>query len=127
MDSVKLKSLQYGLIGRPDRLVRQGETIIPEEWKSSRTVRPWHLAQMGVYLLLIEEELGAIPPHGFIVCGDGTRHRIDNSEELRAWVLELASAIRSAWVTIAAPISVQPKPGQCRPCGMRVYCVQARL
>ncbi|AMV40235.1 Dna2/Cas4 domain-containing protein [Planctomyces sp. SH-PL62] len=127
MDSVTLKSRRYGLIGRPDRLIRQGGTIIPEEWKSSRTVRPWHLAQMGVYFLLIEEELGVIPPHGFIVCGNGTRHRIDNSEELRAWVLDLASGIRSARAAIAAPIPVQPKAGQCRPCGMRVYCVQARL
>jgi hypothetical protein len=45
---------------------------------------------MGVYFLLVEEELRIRPPYGFIVCGDGTRHRIDNTGELRAWVLDLA-------------------------------------
>jgi hypothetical protein len=45
---------------------------------------------MGCYFLLIEEELRIRPTHGFIACGDGTPHRIDNTEELWAWVLELA-------------------------------------
>ena len=46
------------------------------------------------YFLLIEEELRIRPSHGFIVCGDGTRHRIENDDELRAWVLDLAGQIR---------------------------------
>jgi CRISPR-associated exonuclease Cas4 len=42
---------------------------------------------MGCYFLLIEEELRIRPSHGFIVCGDGTRHKIENTQELRSWVL----------------------------------------
>ena len=94
-------------------------SIIVEEWKSARTLRPWHRAQMGVYFLLVEEELRIRPSHGFIVCGDGTRHRIENTEELRAWVLDLAGQIRAARAAVTKPIPVNPKPGQCRPCGMR--------
>ena len=81
---------------------------------------------MGVYFVLIEEELRIRPAHGFVVLGDGTRHRIENSGELRAWVLDLAGQIRAARAAVTAPIPVCPKPGQCRPCGMRGHCRQAR-
>ena len=64
---------------------------------------------------------------GFIVLGDGSRHQIDNSEELRALVLELAGQILAARATVGVPISVEPKPGQCRPSGQRLKCRQARL
>ena len=127
LDNVTLTSRRYGLTGRVDRLVKTGGTIIPEEWKSARVLRPWHRAQMGVYFLVIEDQLGVRPPHGFIVTGDGTRHRVENDDALRAWVLELAGRIRAARESVAAPIPVTPKPGQCRPCGMRGQCSQARL
>jgi CRISPR-associated exonuclease Cas4 len=80
-----------------------------------------------VDFLLIEDQLNVRPSHDFIVCGDGTRHRIENDETLRAWVLELAACIRSARANVAQPIPVNPVPGQCRPCGMRGHCGQARL
>lgn len=127
LDRVTLTSLRYGLTGRPDRLVTTGRTVIPEEWKSARVLRPWHRIQVGVYFLLIEDQLGGKPSHGFVVLGGGTRHRIENAAELRAEVLELARRIRAAKVKLAEPISVRPVPGQCRPCGMRQHCEQARL
>jgi CRISPR-associated exonuclease Cas4 len=51
---------------------------------------------MAVCFILIEEETGVRPPHGFIVTGDGQRHRINNTPELRAWVLDVADQIRAA-------------------------------
>jgi hypothetical protein len=80
---------------------------------------------MGVYFVLVEEELRIRPTHGFVVLGDGTRHRVENTEELRAWVLDLAGQIRAARPVVDRPIPVDPKPGQCRPCGMRGHCGQA--
>jgi CRISPR-associated exonuclease Cas4 len=126
LDKLTLTSSRLGLTGRPDRLIKTDGTIIVEEWKSSRQLRPWHRAQMGVYFLLIEEELHIRPPYGFLVCGDGTRHQIDNTEELRNWVIELARQIRVERSRIGQPILVDPKPGQCRPCGQRGNCGQAR-
>ena len=76
--------------------------------------------------MLIEEQFGVRPPHGFVVTGDGTRHRVENTEQLRAWVLDLAGQIRAARAAVTVPIPVHPKPGQCRPCGMRGQCGQAR-
>jgi hypothetical protein len=70
LDGVTLTSARLGLTGRPDRLVKTGGTIIPEEWKSSGRVWPNHRIQMGCYFLLIEEEQRVRPPHGFIVLGD---------------------------------------------------------
>jgi CRISPR-associated exonuclease Cas4 len=127
LDRVTLTSRRLGLTGRPDRLIRTGGTIIIEEWKSSRSLRPWHRAQMGVYFVLVEEKLRIRPSHGFVTCGDGTRHRIENTEELRAWVLGVADQIRAARARVRAEIPVNPKPGQCRPCGMRSHCGQARM
>jgi CRISPR-associated exonuclease Cas4 len=39
LDRVTLSSRRYGLSGRPDRLIREGNTVIPEEWKSARQLR----------------------------------------------------------------------------------------
>ena len=75
----------------------------------------------------LEEELRIRPTHGFIVCGDDTRHRIENTAELRAWVLDLAGRIRAARAAVTVPIVVNPAAGQCRPCGMRGHCGQARI
>jgi CRISPR/Cas system-associated exonuclease Cas4 (RecB family) len=127
LDRVTLTSFRLGLTGRPDRLIKTGGTIIIEEWKSARVLRPHHRAQMGVYFLLVEEELRVRPPHGFVVTGNGTRHRVENTEELRAWVLELAGRIRAARANVRQPIPVSPWPGQCRPCGMRGHCSQVRF
>ena len=101
--------------------------VIAEEWKSARTLRPWHRAQMGCYFLLIEEELRVRPTHGFIVLSDGKRHKIENDESLRAWVLDMAGQIRAARREVDQPILVNPKPGQCRSCGQRGNCGQVRL
>jgi hypothetical protein len=68
---------------------------------------------------LIEDQLGVRPPHGVIVCGDGTRHSIENTQEISTSVLEVADQIRAARARITSLIRVNPKPGQCRPCGVR--------
>jgi CRISPR-associated exonuclease Cas4 len=127
LDRVTLTSMRLGLTGRPDRLIKRDGTIIPEEWKSSRKLWPSHKAQMGCYFVLVEEELGIRPPHGFIVLGDGTRHQVENTPELRASVLDIAGQIRAARARVNEPIAVDPRPGQCRRCGMLEHCGQARL
>ena len=82
---------------------------------------------MACYFLLIEEELRVRPTHGFVVLGDGTRQRVENTEELRAWVLGLAGQIRAARARVGEAIPVDPRPGQCCACGQRGNCRQARL
>ena len=126
LDNVILTSRRLGLTGKPDRLVKGGGTVIPEEWKSALKVWPSHLVQIGTYFVLIEDRFKVRPPHGFIVTGDGVRHRIENTPELRAWVLDVGGQIRRARAAVAVPIPVDPRPGQCRKCGQRGNCGQAR-
>jgi CRISPR-associated exonuclease Cas4 len=126
LDRVTLTSRRLGLTGRPDRLIKTDRTIIPEEWKSSRHLRDSHRAQLGVYFLLIEEKFRVRPPYGFVVC-DRIRHRVENTAELRAWVLGLVDQIREARAAVTVPLPVAPTPAQCRSCGQLANCGQPRL
>jgi CRISPR-associated exonuclease Cas4 len=126
LDNVTLFSKRYRLVGRPDRIVQKGGTFIPEEWKSSRRVQPWHEAQLGTYFVLIEETYGVRPPYGVVVTGDGQSHRIENTEELRGRVLAVAEQIRGDRRRLDQEIPVSPRPWQCRVCGQRSQCRQAR-
>ena len=81
--------------------------VITEEWKSSYGVWPSSsCGAPGVYFLLIEDELGVRPTHGFSVCRSGTRHRVDNSEALRTRVLERTDKIKTYRASISVPIAV---------------------
>jgi CRISPR-associated exonuclease Cas4 len=125
LDDVTLYSARYRLSGRPDRIVRAGKAVIPEEWKSAKRLWPGHVAQMGVYFLLIEERYGVRPPYGYVVLGTGRRHRVENDAKLRAWVLELAGKVRAARGRLHRPLPVGPRPALCRSCGQRAICPQS--
>jgi CRISPR-associated exonuclease Cas4 len=60
------------------------------------------------------------------VLGDGTRHKVENTEALRAWVLDLAEQIRATRKVVTIPIAINPTVGQCRGCGQRGNCGQAK-
>lgn len=79
LDNVTLLSARHSLVGRPDRIVRQGNTYIPGEWKSAKWVSRGHEIQLGTYFLLIEERYGVRPPFGFVVLGDGSRMPLANT------------------------------------------------
>lgn len=96
IDTETLRSHRLGLAARPDSVVREGGLRIPVELKSSKRVYRNHRVQLGVQLILIEEIYGERPTHGYIVTGDGVRHRIENTDELRGWVLKEAEELRSA-------------------------------
>jgi CRISPR-associated exonuclease Cas4 len=126
LDNVTIFSKEHLLVGRPDRIVRRGEDLIPEEWKSSKKVEPWHVAQLGTYFILIEEHYGVRPPFGVIVTGDGRRKRIENTEEIRGRVLDVARQVREARRQVELEIAASPERWQCRVCGQRSRCRQAR-
>jgi CRISPR-associated exonuclease Cas4 len=125
LDNVTLFSARHKLVGRPDRIVKQGNTYIPEEWKSSKHVSHGHRLQLGAYFVLIEEKYGVRPPFGFVVLGDGSRVKVANSEQLRSEVLSIAQKIRAHRAKLAEPLPVRQPPNKCRSCGQRVNCTQA--
>ena len=44
LDRLVIRSTRLGLVGRPDRILRDGHSLVIEEWKSSRVVRWSHVA-----------------------------------------------------------------------------------
>ena len=128
LDNVTLFSEKLLLIGRPDRIVREGEFYIPEEWKSSKAKRinQGHKLQLGTYFILIEEEYGVRPPHGFVVLGDGERVKVENTQVLRSEVLRIAGEIREHRRHLREVIRVNQPSWKCRKCGQRPHCSQSR-
>lgn len=125
LDNVTLYSERLKLVGRPDRIVRDGGHLIPEEWKSAKRVNHGHRLQLGCYFLLIEEEYGERPPFGVVVLGDGSRVEVPNTEALRSEVLSIAEKIRERRRAIGEAIPVRQPAWKCRMCGQRKNCGQA--
>ncbi len=68
----------------PDKIVKEGEGLVPEEWKSSKRVSDGHRLQLRTYFwVLVEENYGVRAPHGAVVLGDGSRIVVKNTEALR--------------------------------------------
>lgn len=124
LDNVTLFSERLRLVGRPDRIAREGGHLIPEEWKSARRVSHGHRLQLGAYFLLIEEEYGERPPFVVVVLGDGSRVQVENTEALRCEVLSIAEKIREHRVRLGAEIPVRQPAWRCRMCGQRENCGQ---
>ena len=123
-DSVTLRSEKLGLIGRPDRIVRRGRKIIIEDMKSSNRVYDSHRAQMGVYMLLVEEHYGQRASHAVIVLRDGQRVKIKNTRALRSMVFKAVKGIKKAREDVNKELRATPEPGKCRYCGQREHCNQ---
>lgn len=126
LDDVMLFSERLRLVGRPDRIVRQGGSLIPEEWKSAKRVSHGHRLQLATYFLLIEEQYGERPPFGVVVLGNGSRVEVKNTERLRSEVLSIAERIRAARRALREEIPVRQPAAKCRMCGQRENCGQAR-
>jgi CRISPR-associated exonuclease Cas4 len=125
LDDVTLYSERLKLVGRPDRIVKEGNTYIPEEWKSAKRVSHGHRLQLGAYFILIEEKYGVRPPYGVVVLGDGSRVTVQNTDALRADVLAIAEAIRVRRARLTQPVPVSQPANKCRRCGQRANCSQA--
>lgn len=124
-----LLSRKYGLVGKPDLLLRQqrdgAELLIPVEIKSARQpgqAHEGHLLQLGAYLLLVEENYATAPTFGILRYADGEA-LVAWTPALRAQVLGAADAIRTARKASDVPRS-HDDPHRCRNCGYSHACDQ---
>lgn len=122
-----LLSRKYGLVGKPDLLLRQrrggAELLIPVEVKSARQpehTHEGHILQLGAYLLLVEENYAVVPTFGIVRYADGET-LLEWTAELRAEVLAAADAIRAARSAADVPRS-HDEPARCRNCGYSHAC-----
>lgn len=125
-----LFSRRYGLVGKPDYLVRLlndgASCLVPVEVKSRKrpAVTPaGHLLQLAAYCLLVEEVHHTRPPYGLLHYADATL-QIAYTDALRQAVLDMAQEIRAA--RRAADLHRDHSdPARCRGCGYRHACDEA--
>ena len=114
---------RYGLSGRPDAVLLEGDVHIPVEVKTGRTPRGplfSHILQIAAYCLLMEEEYGKPPPYGVIRYGDGS-HDIEYNEDLKRLVLQKMGEMRACMAKGEAHRN-HNRPGKCVHCSRRSVC-----
>ena len=126
-DDKTLRSVRYGLSGRPDRLVRlRNGAVIPIE-KKGRDYQESAAMQLGAYLILTEEAYGRRPPYGVLEVGDGTQYRIANTQRRRRAVLSTVARIQAQRANLNRDArGVKATARQCARCGYRHVCPQRR-
>lgn len=108
--------------GRPDQLLRVGNSIAPVEQKpGAHQVRPSHIAQVAAQCALIEDVYGVRPPYGILVLAGGVQHQIRYSPELQERLLEILGEMRALLASDAAPGAVWVAP-KCGACGFAQTC-----
>lgn len=121
-----LRSTRYGLVGRPDQLLRVGSMVIPVERKpSARKIQQSHLLQLAAQCLLVDESYGVRPSYGLLVLAGGRQVQVEYTRALERRVLETMEQMRGLLRagTDPGPRWVAPK---CRPCGFRARCWESQ-
>jgi CRISPR/Cas system-associated exonuclease Cas4 (RecB family) len=111
-----------GLAGRPDALIREHGFVIPVERKPlAKKLRDRYIAQLLVYMRLVEEFEGKKPPYGYLILGpDCKRVRIDNTPVRQRWLQKQLDEMRK--ILEGAPARPAPHPKKCGQCGVRSSC-----
>jgi len=116
-------SERYGLVGRPDYVLAQGDVHIPVEVKTGRVPRGplfSHILQVAAYCLLMEEAYGRAPPHG-ILRYEGTTHEIEYNEDVKRLLIVKLAEMRAALLKGEAHRN-HNRPGKCIGCSRRSAC-----
>jgi CRISPR-associated exonuclease Cas4 len=117
-----LRSRRYGLVGRPDQLIRVGNTLIPVEQKpKARRLQQSHVLQVAAQCLLVQEVYRIRPPYGIVVLAGGSRHQVEFSPALELRLLDTMARMR-AMLDATAPPEPLWAEGKCRACAFRHTC-----
>ena len=115
-------SRSQGLAGKPDALVREGSELVPVERKPlAKKLRDRYVAQLLVYMRLVEEFEGQRPSKGYLLLGpDCRRVMIENSEAKQRWLGTLLQQMRG--VLDGGEARATPHPVKCAKCDVRTRC-----
>ncbi len=117
-----LRSRRYGLVGRPDQLIRVGNALIPVEQKpKARRLHQSHILQVAAQCLLVQEVYRIRPPYGIVVLAGGTRHEVEFSPALELRLLDTMARMRSMMDATAPPEPFWAER-KCRGCAFRHAC-----
>lgn len=112
-----------GLAGRPDALIIENGYVIPVERKPlARKLRDRYIAQLLVYMRLVEEFEGKKPPYGYLILGPSCRKvKITNSPERQDWLSRMIYEM-NAVLEERACLLAEPHVKKCEKCDVREYC-----
>jgi CRISPR/Cas system-associated exonuclease Cas4 (RecB family) len=115
-------SFKQGLAGKPDAVVRDGELIIPIERKPlAKKLRDRYVAQLLVYMRLVEEFEGVRPPYGYLLLGPSCRRvKVLNSKSKQDWIDKLLYEMRAT--LDGGEAKADPHPQKCSRCEARERC-----
>jgi len=121
-------SEMQGLAGKPDALISENGCIIPIERKPlARKIRDRYVAQLLVYMRLIEEFEGKKPPYGYLILGASCRKiKIENSPARQEWLQKIIDEMRQVLENKAAAAAA-PQPNKCRKCDVQHACAFCQL
>jgi len=116
-------SNMQGLSGKPDAVISESGFLIPVERKPlAKKIRDRHVAQLLVYMRLIEEFEGKRPPYGYLILGPNCRRvKVLNSPEKQAWLQKMIDEMRAIYAGHATAVPT-PHPHKCKKCGVRAAC-----
>ena len=112
-----------GLAGKPDALIRENGYVIPIERKPlARKIRDRYVAQLLVYMRLVEEFEGKKPPYGYLILGANCRKiKIDNTSSRQEWLQKILDEMRGVLEHRVEPIAT-PQRTKCKKCDVRLSC-----
>ncbi len=116
-------SVAQGLAGKPDALVQEEADILPVERKPlAKKLRDRYVAQLLVYMRLVEEFEGRRPSKGYLLLGpDCRRITVENTESKQKWLGTLLEQMRK--VLDGGEARPAPHPVKCSKCDVRHRCV----
>lgn len=117
---------RLNLTGKPDYVIRQGNTLIPVEVKSGRTPQePYdsHIFQLAAYCHLIDQASGLRPPYGLLHYPKQT-FKIEFTEALESAFLALVADLHEKERRNTALQRSHNEMARCRHCGFRNVCEQ---
>ena len=111
-----------GLAGRPDAVIKENGFFIPVERKPlAKKLHDRYVAQLLVYMRLIEEFEGKRPPYGYLLLGPNCRRiKIENTPERQQWLQNHLDQMRA--ILAGLPARATPHPKKCQRCEVRLAC-----
>ena len=125
-----LRSLNLGISGKPDCLIRTADGIVPVELKKSKRppargeVYPNHMIQSLAYCALVEEQLGERVPYGLVIYAGQQVRRVEFTDSNRRWLMQTIAALQTTRLRKQATRNHNQR-GRCSGCGVRDNCDQA--
>jgi CRISPR-associated protein Cas4 len=117
-----LRSEHFGLVGRPDHLVRIEGRMIPVEQKPhARRVHDSHVMQLAAECLLVSEFYAQRPSYGLLVLANGEQHRVPFTRDLETRLIETLDRMHGLLETDAEP-GKRWLGKRCHACGFFSTC-----